>query len=99
MKIQPKLSWQLRVRQVNNFHLDHLKVDPKWRIEDTARELNRSIGRVSEDLMLAEWIRVDKHRVQLEKMKYINDALLYVRKMKRMRILDTYDPSAFKESP
>jgi hypothetical protein len=78
--IPKKSSWQERVKQVEIYHVNQLKDEPNWRLADTARELNRSIGRVSEDLMLASWMRTHPKVATFEK---VQDALDYVRSKKR----------------
>jgi hypothetical protein len=79
MSIPRKSSWQERVREVEKFHLTNLKLDSAWRQEDTARELNRSVGRISEDLLLASWMRTHP---KVETFKHVQDALDWVRKKK-----------------
>jgi two-component sensor histidine kinase len=61
MPQKPDLSkWQDRVRQVAKYHQACIEENSKWRLSDTARELQRSQGRISEDLMLAEAILNDE---------------------------------------
>lgn len=75
-----KITWQERVHLVHLFHTSHLKEDANWTIAKTAKELNRSIGRVSEDLTIVRWMRTYP---QLEKMKSPQDALEFIKKKKR----------------
>lgn len=80
----PKLTWQERVRITERVHKSHLIENPKWRLEDTSEELQRSEGRVSEDLMLASWFRTDP---KVERFKYVHEALEYIRaKKQEMRV-------------
>ncbi len=82
-KVQ-KLTWQQRVKHTNDLHKTKLRLNPKWRIEDTAKELNRSEGRVCEDLMLASWLRSHPKIADFES---IEDALKHVRaKKKEMKL-------------
>lgn len=84
-----KREWIERAEQTASYHKDKLRIavasKSEWKISDTARELNRSIGRVSEDLMVCEWLK--SHRNQLERFKFMSDALDYIRaKKKEMRL-------------
>lgn len=81
MKPTPKLSWQDRVRQVNQFHVEKLKATGnKWRIEDTALAFNMSNGMISEYITLANWLKT--HSNQLER-KTLKEAIEFVRLRKR----------------
>lgn len=79
MEIPRKISWQERCRQVDIYHRSELVCNPNWRVADTAEELDRSIGRISEDLMLASWMKTDP---KVERFENMSDALNYVRKKK-----------------
>jgi hypothetical protein len=80
----PKLTWQERVQITERVHKSHLVENAKWRLEDTAKELLRSEGRVSEDLLLASWMKTDP---KVERFKFVQEALDYVRKKKQeMRV-------------
>lgn len=82
-KVQ-KPSWQTRVKSTENFHKSKLRQNHKWRIEDTAKELNRSEGRICEDLMLASWLKTHPAVADFE---YIEEALRYVRAKKKAQRL------------
>lgn len=62
-----------------------LRDNISWRVEDTARELNRSDGRISEDLMLASWVKTHPQILDFE---YVKDALVFVRNKKLKMKLD-----------
>ena len=72
-------KWIDRVLQVEVIHKNQLADNDKWTLRDTARLLSRSLGKVSEDLMLAEWLKKDE---RLYRIRVIQDALDYVRMKK-----------------
>lgn len=79
-----KLTWQERCTKVRQFHIEHVKEDSDWTIEDTAKALRRSFGSVAEDIKLADWIRTHP---KVADFKYIKEALGFIRgKTKEMRI-------------
>ena len=79
-KITPKPSWQERVRLVEEYHQEHLRNNASWRIEDTAESLNRSLGGICEDLLLASWLRTHP---KIERFKRIYEALEFIREKKK----------------
>lgn len=81
-----QLSWQERVKAIAHYHQMRCKEDIKHTIAQTASELNRSIGRVSEDLTLADWM---KSHSRVEKFKNPRQALDWIKQKKRkMRVGD-----------
>jgi hypothetical protein len=81
-----KLNWQERCKAVSRYHAGRCKDNPSHTITDTASELNRSAGRISEDLALASWM---KTHPRVEKFKNPAQALDYIRsKKKEMKVLD-----------
>lgn len=81
-----KLTWQQRVKAISQYHASRCKDDENHTLEDTAKELNRSIGRISDDLQLASWM---KTHPRVEKFKNPTQALGWIRdKKKEMRIAD-----------
>jgi len=82
MKQPPvKLHWITRCVEVHNFHVAQLKEESNWTVEKTAKALNRSVGSVSEDLLVASWLRT--HEKQLKRFKCMKDALEFVRLRKK----------------
>lgn len=71
-----KLTWQERCILTNEFHHKKAKELKHWGVRNTANELRRSVGSISEDLQLAHWLKVYP---ALEKFKLISDALHYIR--------------------
>lgn len=79
MKEQPKFIE--KAKETYRFHRDKLMSNDKWNTAKTAKALRRSIGSISEDLMIARWCRT--HEPQLMKFRYAYEALEYIReKMK-----------------
>lgn len=83
-KPQPKLRWHIRAKNTAEIHSQYLRDaygnDKTWSITNTAAELNRSFGSVSEDLLLASWL---KSHPQIERFKTAGEALGYIRLRKR----------------
>ncbi len=73
-----KDHWLDRAIQVYNFHCNQLKDEKNWTIKKTADALNRSIGSVSQDILLANWSKT--HDKQLRRFGSMKDALKFVHK-------------------
>lgn len=83
--IPVKLNWLERSIEVHKFHISQCKLDSEWTIKKTALALNRSIGSVSQDLLLASWSKT--HEKQLKRCSSMRDALAFVRlKEREMRL-------------
>lgn len=70
-------KWIIRARETHNFHAEKKRLYEYWRLQDTARELERSLGSISEDLLVAKWLRT--HYNQLSEIKYLKDAVEWIR--------------------
>jgi len=82
MKAPPvKQHWIERAVDIHRFHVQQLKDEPKWTVEKTASALNRSIGSVSQDLLLASWLKT--HEKQLRRCSSMRDALAWIRVRQR----------------
>jgi len=82
MKVPPvKKGWIDIAIEIQYFHITQCKDEPDWTIEKTARNLNRSIGSVSQYLLIANWLKT--HEKQIRRFKSINDALEFVRSRQR----------------
>ena len=85
MKPPVKQSWIERAIEIRRFHIQQLKDESNWTIEKTAKVLNRSIGSVSQDLLIASWLRT--HEKQLKRCDSMRDALAWIRlKQKEIRL-------------
>jgi len=76
-----KQHWIERAVDIHRFHIQQLKDEPHWTIEKTAQALNRSIGSVSQDLLLASWLKT--HDKQLRRCSSMRDALSWIRVRQR----------------
>lgn len=85
MKSPPvKQHWISKCIDIHNFHVAQIKTEPHWTVEKTAKALCRSVGSVSQDLLLASWLKT--HEKQLKRFKNAKDALEFVKgKKKEMR--------------
>lgn len=72
-----KQTWIQRAVEIHHFHVQQLRDDTSWTIEKTAHALNRSIGSVSQDLLIARWLKT--HEKQLKRCSSMRDALAWVR--------------------
>jgi len=83
-----KPNWIEVVEKTAEFHKNQLRINPKQTLKMTAKSLSRSIGRVSEDLQLAAALTNPIYRKQLERFKYAEDALGFLKdKRKELRIM------------
>ena len=90
MKSPPvKQNWIDRCVDIRRFHVQQLKDESNWTIEKTANALNRSIGSVSQDLLLASWLKT--HDKQLRRCSSMRDALAFVRDKQREMKLEEFD--------
>lgn len=70
-----------RAIETYNFHCKHLKEDKSWTFAQTAELLNRSIGGISEDLLVAQWMKSHAH--QIIKFTTMKDTLKFIRDKKK----------------
>ena len=89
MAIPIKLNWLDRAVEIQKFHINQLRDEPGWTIVKTAKALNRSVGSVSEDLLIASWRKT--HEKQLKRFDSQREALAFVRSRKREMRLEGYD--------
>ena len=66
---------------IYNFHASQLREDSSWTMEKTAKALHRSIGSISQDMLLASWLRT--HEKQLRRFSSAKDALQFIRSRKK----------------
>ncbi len=76
-----RLGWLDRAVQVYNYHANLCREDKNWTIEKTSISLNRSVGSVSQDITVAQW--VNTHGKQLRRFHSMRDALEYIREKKQ----------------
>ena len=73
-------DWVEKVKATHRFHVSRLREDKGWTMKKTAKVLNRAIGPISEELMVASWLRT--HSAQLEEFDYLHEAVEYIRERK-----------------
>jgi hypothetical protein len=76
-----KPTWIERAIQIKAWHVQQCRDDENWTIAKTANALNRSIGSISQDLLIASWLKT--HEKQIRRCSSLRDALAYVRSMQR----------------
>ena len=74
-------NWISKARKTFDFHRSKLVTHSKWTMPQTAKSLKRSVGGVSEDIMLMRWWRT--HENQLRRFDTARDALAFIRTKKR----------------
>ncbi len=83
-----KHQWMERVETTQSYHKEKLRLNSKHRLKDTAKELNRSIGRISEELQLAAALKDEVMKKKLERFKHIEDALDFLKdRRKEQRLI------------
>ena len=83
--IPEKKTWIEVSLSIYKFHITKLKDNSSWRIEDTARELKRSLGAVSQYLAIASWFKT--HENQLRRCDTMKEAVAFIKKHKRELML------------
>lgn len=82
MTIAPvKPNWIDRAIQIRKWHVQQCRDDSTWTISKTADALNRSIGSISQDILIAEWMMT--HEKQIRRCGSMRDALAYIKGLKR----------------
>jgi hypothetical protein len=71
------VEWLERAKETHKYHSRKKKENKKWRLQDTAKELNRSLGSICEDILISKWYKTHPHLI--EKCSYAKDALEVIR--------------------
>jgi hypothetical protein len=87
MSEQPKFIE--KAKETHSFHRSKCLSHNKWTVAMTAKALRRSLGSISEDLLIAKWLKT--HDKVLEKFDYAYEALEFIRKKKKELDLDEID--------
>ncbi len=74
-----KFNWLEQAKEIHRFHRSMLISDANWTIAHTAHQLKRSLGSISENLMIAKWCKTH----DLEKFGSAKQALAFIRKRKK----------------
>ena len=75
-----------KAKDTHNVHAVRCRDDPKWRVQDTAKFLGRSIGSICEDLLIIKWWK--SHPKDIERFSYAYEALEFIRVKKKEQDLD-----------
>lgn len=78
-----KQTWLETAISIHKFHVEKLKSNSKWRIEDTAKELKRSFGCVAQYLKIASFLKT--HENQLRRETTMKEALELIKKIERQQ--------------
>ena len=89
VSVKPKLTWIERAVETARFHASKIRDNPSWILDDTAKELRRSRGSISDDILIASWLKTHEHK--LKEYKYAKDALAFIRLKRRQMLLDSLD--------
>jgi hypothetical protein len=81
--------WIEKAKETYNFHRSKLLSNNRWTVAKTAKALRRSVGSISEDLMIARWCKT--HEKQLSGLKYAWEALEFIRRKQKEQDLDELD--------
>lgn len=79
-----KKKWLDRAIETYNYHCRKMREKPGWNQKDTAEALGRSSGSISEDMLIASWLRT--HEDQLRRFKYAKDAIAFIRDKEKERM-------------
>lgn len=66
-----------KAKETHRVHSANCREYKDWNISKTAKALGRSIGSISEDLLIVRWWKV--FPVKIEKMRYAKDCLEWIR--------------------
>ncbi len=81
MKMNSESKYLTKAKETYFFHKSKLLSNDKWTMNQTARSLRRSLGGISEDLIIARFCK--EHEDELKKFDYAYEALEYIRKRKK----------------
>lgn len=70
-----------KAKDTFRFHREKCLSNDKWTVAATAKALRRSLGSVSEDLLIARWCRT--HEKKLEEFAYAYEALEWIRERQK----------------
>lgn len=84
-----KKDWIDRAIETFRFHRSKLQTHEKWTATLTAKELRRSISRVTEDLKVARWLRT--HENEIRKFDHQYQALAWIKEKERKMNLQDLD--------
>lgn len=80
-----KPTWLERATTTAKYHVAKCSENPKWTLADTSHAMGRSFGSISQDLLIASWL---KTHPDIAKIKNYNDVIEFIRLKKRKQSLD-----------
>jgi hypothetical protein len=75
-----------RAKETHRFHRSMLLANNKWNTALTAKALKRSIGSISEDLLIARWCKT--HEGKLSDFDYAYEAIEWIREKEKQQELE-----------
>jgi hypothetical protein len=76
-----KEDWIETAIKIRQFHIDKLKLNNDWRVQDTATELKRSFGSVQQYIMIGVWLKTYEN--QIRRLDTMKEAVEFIKKKKR----------------
>ena len=83
------MKWIDKAKETQRFHAEMRRENSDWRLQDTAKALKRSLGGVSEDLLIVKWLKT--HREEIEAFKYASKALEFIRELQEEEKIEEID--------
>lgn len=74
-------EWIKKAIATHIFHVTKARDNPAWKLANTAKYLRRSIGSVSQDILIARWLRT--HEEEIKSFEFAKDALAWIREYQR----------------
>jgi len=78
-----KQAWLETCINIHNFHVERIRIDEKWNYRDTAAELDRSLGSVSQCIKVARWVKT--HQSKIQSFSDLKSCLEWIREMEKDR--------------
>ena len=76
----------IKAKDTYKFHRAKLLLSDDWTIARTATALRRSLGSVSEDLLIIKWYKT--HEDKIDKFDYQHEALEWIRRKQKEQDTD-----------
>jgi hypothetical protein len=89
MSEKQQQKWIIKAKETYKFHRSKLLSTDDWTLNMTSKILKRSLGSISEDLLIAKWLKT--HEKQLEKFEYMYEALEFIREKQKEQSLIEID--------
>lgn len=75
-----------KAKETYYFHRSKLLSNDKWTVAQTAKSLKRSLGSISEDLLIARCYRL--YKKQMERFDFAYQAIEYIREQQKKSDLE-----------